>query len=82
MPHRSDLTLYGWAGKATPGLARFAEHEIGWWPDHVPNFGGLKFDAIMGSNFIEHIDDPLVFVGWAVSRLSPRGWLYLEWPRM
>jgi len=82
MPHRSDLALYGWAGDATPGLARFAEHEIGWWPDHVPDFGGRKFDAIMSSNFLEHIDDPLVFVRWAVSRLSPRGRLYLEWPRM
>jgi SAM-dependent methyltransferase len=82
MPHRSDLTLYGWAGNAISGLARFSKHEIGWWPDHVPNFGGRKFDAIMSSNFIEHIDDPLVFVRWAVSRLSPRGWLYLEWPRM
>lgn len=36
----------------------------------------------MSSNFLEHTDDPLVFVRWAVSRLSPRGRLYLEWPRM
>jgi len=82
MPHRSDLALYGWAGDETPGLSRFVEHEVGWWPDHVPDFGGRQFDAIMSSNFLEHIDDPLVFVRWAVSRLSPRGRLYLEWPRM
>jgi SAM-dependent methyltransferase len=82
MPHRADLKLYGWAGDSTPGLSRFVEHEVGWWPAQPPSFGGRQFDAIMSSNFIEHIDDPLVFVRWAVSRLSPRGSLYLEWPRM
>jgi SAM-dependent methyltransferase len=81
-PQRNDLRMYAWAGEKGDGFAAFDGCEVGYWPQHVPQFGGLSFDAILCANFIEHIDDPLDFIAWAVSRLAPAGRLYLEWPRL
>ena len=81
-PARSDLKLYAWAGEQGEGFARYAGFEVGFWPAHRPDFGGQLFDAIFSANFIEHIDDPVEFVRWAVSRLKAGGRIYLEWPRL
>jgi SAM-dependent methyltransferase len=81
-PQRNDLRMYAWAGEQGEGFSAFEGFEVGYWPQHVPHFGGRAFDAILCANFIEHIDDPLEFIAWAVSRLAPGGRLYLEWPRL
>jgi SAM-dependent methyltransferase len=81
-PQRNDLRMYAWAGEQGEGFSAFVGFEVGYWPQHVPHFGGRAFDAILCANFIEHIDDPLEFIAWAVSRVAPGGRLYLEWPRL
>jgi len=80
-PARSDVSMYAWAGERGAGFDHYAGSEVGMWPDVPPDFGGMQFDAIFSANFLEHIDDPLHFVSWAAGRLTPRGRLYLEWPR-
>jgi hypothetical protein len=73
--------MYTWAGEKGVGFDRYVDHEVGYWPQHVPDFGGREFDAVFSANFLEHIDNPIQFVQWAVSRLSANGRIYLEWPR-
>jgi SAM-dependent methyltransferase len=60
---------------------RYDGYELGTWPDVKPDFGGRQFDAVFAANFIEHIDQPIEFIRWAVNRLTPRGRIFLEWPR-
>ncbi len=78
---RDDLTIFAYAGERGNGFGRYDGHEVGFWPQTPPDFGGMQFDAIQACNFIEHIEGPLNFVRWAARRLAPRGKLYLEWPR-
>jgi hypothetical protein len=80
-PPRTDLRMFAWAGVKGSSFDLYDGSEVGFWPDNPPAFGGRRFDAIMAANFIEHIDDPIAFVRWAVARLTQRGSLYLEWPR-
>jgi SAM-dependent methyltransferase len=80
-PARNDVRMYAWAGEKGSSFDLYDGSEVGVWPDHTPDFGGRLFDAILAANFIEHIDDPIAFVAWCVSRLAPDGRLYLEWPR-
>jgi SAM-dependent methyltransferase len=80
-PTRNDLQMFAWAGVKGSSFELYNGSEVGFWPDNPPAFGGCQFDAIMAANFIEHIDDPIAFVEWSISRLAPGGRLYLEWPR-
>ena len=80
-PPRADLHMFAWAGIKGASFDRYDGHEVGYWPEKPPAFGGRVFDAIMAANFIEHIDDPIAFVEWSIARLAPAGRLYLEWPR-
>ena len=49
---------------------RYDGYELGSWPDVKPDFGGRQFDAVFAANFIEHIDQPIEFIRWAVNRLT------------
>jgi SAM-dependent methyltransferase len=80
-PQRTDLKMFAWAGIKGSSFDLYDGHEVGFWPDNKPSFGGRRFDAVMAANFIEHIDDPIAFVEWAISLLTSNGRLYLEWPR-
>src|ERR1051326_8142890 len=80
-PTRKDLRMFAWAGEKGGGFDHYDGSEVGAWPEAPPNFAGRAFDAILAANFIEHIDDPIAFVTWAASRLTPNGRIYLEWPR-
>jgi hypothetical protein len=80
-PKRDDLKLFAWAGEKGAGFDLYDGHEVGFWPEHKPRFGGRAFDAVLAANFIEHIDDPISFVDWATSLLTRHGYVYLEWPR-
>jgi len=79
-PPREDLRLYAYSMKEEPGFNSYDGFEIGVWPQGKPIFNDLKFDAIFSSHFIEHIDDPLGFIVWQVSRLAQGGRIYCEWP--
>ncbi|MFL5289531.1 MAG: hypothetical protein ACJ8AW_53380, partial [Rhodopila sp.] len=61
-PERPDLAMFAWSGEPGEFFDRFDGHEIGYWPQRPPGFGGRTFDAVLCANFIEHIDDPLVFI--------------------
>jgi SAM-dependent methyltransferase len=80
-PARTDLHMFAWAGERGDYFDRFEAAEVGWWPQDPPHFGGRQFHAIMSTNFIEHIDDPAVFIRHCADRLTPFGRIYLEWPR-
>ncbi len=80
-PDRTDLKMFAWAGQKGSNFDLYDGHEVSLWPDNKPHFNGQKFDAVLAANFIEHIDDPIDFVAWAISLLTPTGRLYLEWPR-
>ena len=41
---------------------------------------GLRFDLIIASEVLEHVDDPAAFLIWLRSRLKPRGRLVLTTP--
>jgi SAM-dependent methyltransferase len=81
-PARQDLKMFAWAGDRGAHFDRFDGHEVGFWPQHPPDFGGRKFDAAFSANFIEHIDDPQHFIRRAAERLTDQGRIYLEWPRL
>jgi SAM-dependent methyltransferase len=80
-PPRNDLRMFAWAKVEGSSFDLYEGSEVGIWPASPPAFDGRRFDAIMAANFIEHIDDPIAFVRWAIARLTQRGRLYLEWPR-
>jgi SAM-dependent methyltransferase len=80
-PARPDLRMFAWADTEGASFNRFERFEVGLWPEKPPAFDGRQFDAILAANFIEHIDDPITFIAWAISRLAPQGRLFLEWPR-
>jgi SAM-dependent methyltransferase len=80
-PARPDLRMFAWAGTQGASFNRYDKFEVGLWPEEPPEFDGRPFDAILAANFIEHIDDPIAFVAWAISRLAPQGRIFLEWPR-
>ena len=79
-PPRTDLKMYAWAGEKGVQFDEFEGHEVSYWPERPPAFGGRRFDGILCAHFLEHIEDPLRFVAWAVDRLAPGGSIYLEWP--
>jgi SAM-dependent methyltransferase len=81
-PARQDLEMYAWAGDRGAHFDAFAGHEVGYWPQQPPTFGGRRFDAVFSGNFIEHIDDPMTFIRRAIGTLTPGGRIYLEWPRV
>jgi hypothetical protein len=80
-PQRSDLRMFAWADEKGTSFDLYDDNEIGRWPESSPSFGGRAFDAILAANFLEHIENPVAFVEWSISRLAPAGRLYLEWPR-
>jgi len=80
-PPRKDLQMFAWAGIKGGSFDSYDGYEIGVWPGQKPAFGGRRFDAVLAANFIEHIDDPVAFVEFTISLLTPGGRLYLEWPR-
>ena len=80
-PKRPDLTMYAFAMDRGALFDRYDGNELGTWPAGRPNFGGKLFDAIFAANFIEHIERPLDFIGWAATRLAQGGRIFLEWPR-
>jgi SAM-dependent methyltransferase len=80
-PPRPDLTMFAFAIERGDMFDRYDGYELGSWPDVKPDFGGRQFDAVFAANFIEHIDQPIEFIRWAVNRLTLRGRIFLEWPR-
>jgi len=79
-PARADIALYAFAMDRGSMFDRYDGYELGAWPSQKPGFAGRQFDAVFAANFIEHIEAPLDFIAWSVSRLSERGRIFLEWP--
>lgn len=79
-PARPDLKLYAFSLEKGAAFDDYDRYELGDWNVARPDFDGMKFDAIMAVNFIEHIKSPETLIRWAASRLTDRGRLYIEWP--
>jgi 2-polyprenyl-3-methyl-5-hydroxy-6-metoxy-1,4-benzoquinol methylase len=79
-PKRKDVSLYAYAAEKGSGFDNYSSFELGFWPEQKPDFGMRLFDAIYCSHFIEHIEQPLDFISWCVSRLRVGGRAYIEWP--
>ncbi len=80
-PKRPDLRMYAFAMERGNLFDRYDGSELGTWPVRRPDFGAKSFEAIFAANFIEHIEAPLDFIGWAATRLAHGGRIFLEWPR-
>lgn len=48
--------------------------------EEYPNISNIKFDCIICSNTIEHIEDPYKFMDYIIYMLKPNGILYLTMP--
>lgn len=46
----------------------------------LSDVGGEKFDALIMSHVLEHIEEPKTFLGSALAHLNPGGYLYIEVP--
>lgn len=79
-PDRSDITMFAYAAERGEHFKRYDAHELGYWPEEPPAFGGIGFDAIIACHFIEHLNNPSDFVIRMVHRLNRGGRMFLEWP--
>ncbi|GAA5077260.1 hypothetical protein [Lysobacter panacisoli] len=79
-PKRRDLKMYAWANTKGQDFHKYDGYEVGSWPSEPPEFRGVEFGAVLAANFIEHIDQPQLFVEMCARRLSQNGSIYLEWP--
>lgn len=79
-PARPDLRMYAYSLEEGDHFDQYEGFELGDWNKAPPKFEGITFNAIICAHFIEHIDNPKKFIKWAVSRLSPGGRIYIEWP--
>lgn len=77
---RPDVDLFALSLEWTDRFAQYAGVEIGNFETEVLEFGGIKFDAVMCSHFIEHIADLSKVLTYVEARLKSGGRLYLEWP--
>ena len=79
-PAREDVRLYAFSLEKGKHFDSYDGYELGDWDQQQPDFGGMQFDAIFSSHFIEHIQQPGSLAAWAASRLNPGGRLFTEWP--
>lgn len=79
-PARPDVKLYAFSLEKGKHFDSYDGFELGDWNQQQPDFGGMQFDAIFSSHFVEHIQDPRSLAVWAASRLKPCGRLFTEWP--
>jgi SAM-dependent methyltransferase len=79
-PARPDIKLFAYSLDKGTNFDKYDSYELGNWDLARPAFGGMKFDAIYSSHFIEHINERDAFFSWCASRLNPGGRIYVEWP--
>jgi SAM-dependent methyltransferase len=79
-PQRNDIKMYG-VDLARGNLAdNYAGWESGNLDESLPKFDRVKFDAILCSHLIEHIQRPNELINWLGTRTNTAARLYLEWP--
>lgn len=79
-PARPDIRLFAYSLDKGANFDRYDGYELGNWDRQRPEFGGMTFDAIYSSHFIEHITQRDAFFSWCASRLNTGGRIYVEWP--
>ncbi len=79
-PARPDIKLFAYSLDKGANFDNYDGYELGNWDERVPDFDGMKFDAIYSSHFIEHISARDAFFSWCASHLNPGGRIYIEWP--
>lgn len=80
-PLRPDLKLYAVSLGAGAHFHRYEGYELVDFDKGEPGFGGMVFDAMYSSNFVEHIDGGIDRLSeFAFRRLRCGGMLYVEGP--
>lgn len=79
-PARTDIKLYAFSLEKGKHFDAYDGYEVGNWDQQPPDFGGMQFDAIFSSHFVEHIRKPGSLAAFAAARLKPGGRLFTEWP--
>lgn len=77
---RADLRMHAVSLDAGDRFDLYEDYELGDFEKTLPDFGGLLFDSIVCSHFIEHLADPMRALRFFAARLKPGGTVYLEWP--
>lgn len=79
-PRRPDMKFYAYALDKGSQFLSFDGYRIGDWNRAPPDFGGIQFDAIHASHFIEHVERPESLIAWTAADLARYGRMYIEWP--
>ncbi|MCP1538102.1 class I SAM-dependent methyltransferase [Methylorubrum extorquens] len=77
---RPDIKFYGTSLDPIENEDRYEQISISNFETTPRPFGGVDFDVMVASHFIEHLTDVRSFIKWAASCLKPGGRIYLEWP--
>jgi len=79
-PAREDLKFFAYSLKYEDNFKKYDGYEIGNFEVQPPEFRGIEFSAVFASHVIEHLEDPDVFLHWAVQHTTQKARFYLEWP--
>ncbi len=77
---RPDLRMHAVSLEVGERFELYEDYEISNFEQALPDFGGMQFDSIICSHFIEHLSNPARALQFFGARLKPGGSVYLEWP--
>lgn len=77
---RPDIRMHAVSLDVGERFDLYEDYELGNFEEVLPNFGGMQFDSIICSHFIEHLTDPMRALRFFGARLKPGGTVYIEWP--
>ncbi len=77
---RPDLRMHAVSLEVGERFDLYEDYEISNFEQTLPDFGGMPFDSIICSHFIEHLSNPARALQFFGARLKPGGSVYLEWP--
>jgi hypothetical protein len=80
-PPREDIRMYAVSLEKGARFDHYDAFELANFNTTKPDFGGMVFDAMLVSHFVEHIEGGLgAFLSWAKTRLVVGGRVYVEFP--
>lgn len=77
---RPDIKLYALSLEWAERFKEYDGVEIGNFETERLSFGGVKFDAVLCSHFIEHISDLEIVFRFLDDKLAAGARVYFEWP--
>lgn len=80
-PARPDIQMYAVSLEKGPYFDSYVDYQLANFNSEKPDFGGIRFDAIIACHFVEHIEGGVgALAAWAKTRLAPGGRIYVEVP--